>query len=422
MEYILTEAQEKLKKEARDFLERECTESVVREAREGEKGYSPDLWRKMADRKWLGLVFPKEYGGSGRSLMDLAVLCEEMGRVVLPSPYLSTVVLGGLVLLHAGSRKLRTDILPKIVKGNCILSLAMAEPEACSDGNAWDPAGVQLRVAKKGDHYIIDGRKLFAYDAHNAQYILCVARTSTRGNPANGITLFLVDADSPGVEHPLLSSTAYDKPAEIQFNKVKVPKERMVGEVNAGWPPLARVLQIGAVMTCAQMVGSGQKALELAVAHAKNRIQFDMPIGVHQYVQGHCIDVLWNTETSRWLTYQAAWKLSQGLPCDMEVAMAKAWTSEAHEKACWSAHQVLAGVGYKSQEGVMSLHSMKGNTLKYYLGDSDFHLQRVAAEMDKWKAPEKSRGKPLGYWDIPDEEQVPAWEPWREFREGKNTW
>ncbi|MBW2062752.1 MAG: acyl-CoA/acyl-ACP dehydrogenase [Deltaproteobacteria bacterium] len=422
MDYLLSEEQEKLKETACQFLEKECPETVIRETREEDQGYSPQLWSKIADLKWLGLVFPEKYEGTDRSLLDLAVLYEEMGRVIFPSPHLSTVVLCGLTILSAGSEEQKAELLPRIAKGDLILALALAEPESSWDGNAWDAQGITVQAAADGDHYVINGTKLFVHDAHVADYVLCAARTKDSGQPEHGITLFLVDTKSPGVECTLLNTTAYDKPGEVVFNQVEVPKENIVGEVNKGWGPLARVLQIGAVMLCAQMVGSSQKALELAVDHAKTRIQFDMPIGINQYIQGHCIDVLWYTETSRWLTYQAAWKLSEELPCDMEVAMAKAWTSEAHEKACWHAHQVLAGVGYTSQKGVMTLYSMKGKTLQHYLGDTSFHLNKVAHEVEKWTAPEKPRGKPLGYWDIPAEEQIPAWEPWQELRKGKKTW
>jgi alkylation response protein AidB-like acyl-CoA dehydrogenase len=422
MDYLMSEEQAKLQKEARNFLEQACPQSVVREAREGDEGYFPELWEKMADQNMLGLVFPENYGGTGGNLLDLAVFYEEMGRVVLPSPHFSTVVLCGLTILNGGSEEQRADLIPRIADGDLIMALAMAEPESSWDGDGWAPEGVRVKATEEGDDYIIDGTKLFVYDAHIADSLLCVARTKDDGNPEGGLSLFMVDSNSPGVECTVLNTTAYDKPSEVVFNKVKVPKKNIVGEVNGGWTPLSRVLQIGSVMLCAQLVGSGQKALELAVDHAKTRTQFDMPIGIHQYVQGHCIDVLYYTETSRWLTYQAAWRLSEDLPCDMEVAMAKAWTSEAHEKADWHAHQVLAGVGYTSQSGVMSLYSMKAKTIHHLLGDASYHLKKVAGEVEKWEAPEKSRGKPLGIWGIPDDDQVPAWEPWREFRKDKKTW
>ncbi|MBW2091061.1 MAG: acyl-CoA dehydrogenase, partial [Deltaproteobacteria bacterium] len=177
-----------------------------------------------------------------------------------------------------------------------------------------------------------DGTKLFVHDAHIADYLLCVTRTKDDANPEDGITLFLVDAKDPGISYEILETTAGDKQSEVVFNKVRVPSKNIVGKLHEGWPPLEKVMQKGAVLLCAEMVGAGQRVLEITVDYAKTRIQFDMPIGINQYVQDHCVFLLSEVDAARWLTYQAVWKLSEGLPCDMEVAMAKAWTSDSHER------------------------------------------------------------------------------------------
>lgn len=414
MNFQLSEEQEMLKKMARGFLEKECPESFVREMEEDDEGYSPDMWRKIADLGWLGLVYPEKYGGTGGSFMDLAVLYEEMGRAMFPSPHLSTVVLCGLTILTAGSDEWRANLLPKIVKGDLILSLALTEPESSWNGKAWEPEGITTRATVKGDNYIVNGTKLFVHDAHIADYLLCVTRTKRGSKNGDGITLFLVDAKSPGLSCTLLETTAGDKQSEVIFNKVLVPKKNIVGELNGGWAPLARVLQQGAVLLCAEMVGAGQQLLKMTTDYAKTRIQFDMPIGINQYVQEHCVDLLSEVEGARWLTYQAAWKISEGLPCDYEVAIAKAWTSDGYERAGWYAHQVHAGIGYAMDAGLLPLYSRRGKTKKYYLGDTRHHLRKVAEQMDDWSPPKKPRGKPLGIWNIPEDKQVPIWQPWRE--------
>ena len=414
MNFQLSEEQEMLKKMAHDFLEEECPESFVREMEEDDDGYSSEVWRKMADLGWLGLIYPEEYDGTGGIFLDLAVLYEEIGRAMFPSPHLSTVVLCGLTILNAGSDEWKADLLPKIAKGDLILSLALTEPESSWNGKPWDPEGITVRAAAEGDNYIIDGTKLFVHDAHIADYLLCVTRTESGGKAGDGITLFLVDAKSPGVSCTLLETTAGDKQSEVVFNKVRVPKKNIVGKLNAGWAPLAKVLQQGAVLLCAEMVGAGQRLLELTADYAKTRIQFDMPIGINQYVQEHCVDLLSEIEGARWLTYQAAWNISEGFPCDYEVAIAKAWTSDGHERACWYAHQVHAGVGYAMDAGLLPLYSRRGKTQKYYLGDTRHHLRKVAEQMDKWPTPQNPKGKPLGIWNIPEEKQIPVWQPWRE--------
>ncbi len=409
MDFSMSEEQEMLRKTARDFLETECPESVVREAEKGDEGYSPELWRKTADLGWMGLAYPEKYGGTGGSFLDLAVLYAEFGRAMFPSPHLSTVVLCGLTILAAGSEDQRADLLPKIVNGDLILALALAEPESSWDGKAWDAEGVTVRAAPDGDDYVIDGTKLFVHDAHIADYLLCVTRTGDRAAPEDGITLFLVDAKSPGIGYTLLKTTAGDKQCKVVLDKVKVPKKNMVGGLNGGWAPLAKVLQQGAVLLCAQMVGAGQRVLELAVDHAKTRIQFEQPIGINQYVQEHCVFLVSEVDASRWVTYQAAWRLSEGLPCDMEVAIAKAWTSDALERACWYAHQVLAGVGYSVNDGVLPLYSRRAKSAQLYLGDTAYHLEKIAQQVDKWPAPEMSKGKALGLWEEADQTRIPDW-------------
>jgi alkylation response protein AidB-like acyl-CoA dehydrogenase len=413
MDFALSEEQEMLKTMARDFLEKECPESLVREMEEDENGYSPELWSKIANLGWLGIVYPEEYGGTGGSILDLAVLYEEMGRAMLPSPHLSTVVLCGLTILAAGSKNQKDDLLPKIVNGDLILSLALAEPESSWTGKTWEAEGVTVSATPDDEDYIINGTKLFVHDAHIADYLLCVTKTRDRAAPEDSITLFLVDTTSPGVSYDLLNTIAGDKQCEVNFDNVRVPKSNIVGELHGGWAPLAKSMKTGAVLLCAKMVGAGQIALEMSVDYAKTRVQFDMPIGINQYVQGHCVSILADIDGSRWATYQAAWRVSEGLPSDFEVALAKAWTNEAIERIFWHAHQVLAGFG-STEDARLPLYTRRSKSDQLYLGDTRYHLKRVAEEMDKWPAPEKPRGKPLGLWDKPVEEQIPAWQPWRE--------
>ena len=414
MDYYLSEEQEMLKKAAREFLENECPESHVREIEEDDDGFSEELWRKLANLGWLGLPYPEQYGGTDGSILDLGVLFEEMGRAMLPSPYLSTVALCGLTILNAGTEEQKADLLPKIIKGNLILSLALTEPESTWDGKAWEPEGVTVPAVADGDDYIIDGAKMFVHDAHIADYLLFAARTKQGEKPEDGITLFLVDAKDPGISYTILKTTAGDKQSEVILEKVRVPRKNIIGQLHGGWAPLTRSMQIGAVMLCAEMVGAMQRILDMTVDYAKTRVQFDMPIGLNQYVQEHCVFLLTELDGSRWVTCQAAWKLSEGLPSDKEVAIAKSWTSDAHERACWRAHQVLAGAGYTTDDGLLPLFSRRAKGQQLYLGDTSYHLKRVADQVDKLPALEKPKGKPLGLWNTPRDQQIPAWQPWRD--------
>ncbi|MFH0956909.1 MAG: acyl-CoA dehydrogenase family protein [Candidatus Aenigmatarchaeota archaeon] len=409
MDFSLNSEQKMLKEEARKFFEKECPERFVREIEKGEQGYSPDLWRKIADLGWLGMAFPEEYGGLGSSMIDLMVLHEEMGRAMFPSPHLSTVVLGGLSILDAGREEQKKDLLPRIAAGGLILALAWTEPDASWGRKAWAPEGITLPAAADGSDYVLSGTKLFVHDAAIADYLLCPVRTRQGGNPEEGLTLFLVDAMSPGITCTLLRTTAGDKQYEVVFDKVRVPAANMLGGLNGGWPILFRAMQRGAVMLCAQMAGAGEEILKMTVEYAKTRVQFDAPIGINQYVQGHCTELAAAVGCCRYVTSQAAWRLSEKLPCNFEVAVAKAWCSEAYEAACWSAHQVFAGYGYTTKDGVLPLYSRRSKTQQLYLGDGPFWRDKVAAELDTWTF-KKTRGAPLGLWKgIPE---VPAWKVW----------
>ena len=219
MDYALTEQQEMLRNTARAFLEKECPKTLVREVEQDEKGYSPELWKKMADLGWMGLVFPEEYGGNGLSMLDLTILIQEMGRAIVPGPFLSTVVCGGLTILKWGSEEQKKEILPRIAKGELILALALTEP-----GASYDAADITVQAVPEGDDFVISGTKLFVENAHVADYLICVTRTKSSDNKQDGITLFLVNAKSPGIRCTPLKTFTADKQCEVVFDKVRVTK------------------------------------------------------------------------------------------------------------------------------------------------------------------------------------------------------
>lgn len=401
MDFELDEGQKGLQKAAREFLQNECPEQFVRAMEKDNKGYSPELWHKIARLGWLGMVYPEKHGGAGGTVMDLAVLHEEMGRAMFPGPFLSTVVLCGLTIMSAGNEGQKAELLPCIANGDLVLALALTEPDV-----SWDADGVTVSATADGDYYVIDGTKLFVHDAHIADYFLCVARTRKRGKAENGITLFLVDAKNPGIHCTLLKTAmGNNKQSEVVFDRVRVHKKNVVGELDKGWAPLTMAIQLGAVLICAEMVGATKKLLEITVDYAKTRVQFDQPIGVNQYVQEHCVYLMSYARSSEFVTYQAAWKISEGIPHDYEVAVAKAWTSEAHRQACWRCHQVFAGIGSASDLSLPPLYTRRALTNCLYLGDGKFWRRKVAKQMDKWTV-EVPKGKRLGIFE---KEQVPAW-------------
>lgn len=375
MELGLNEEQEMLKKSARDFLRGECPKQLVRQLDESDKGYSVELWRKMAELGWMGLVFPEKYGGSGRGFLDLAILLEEMGYNIVPGPFFSTVVLGGLSILTAGNEEQRMEFLPKIARGEVILSLALTEASA-----GYDAASVKAKTTARNGKYVIKGTKLFVLNANVADYILCVARTRRTKNPEDGITVFLVDARSPGLKCTLLKTLARDKQCEVIFDDVTVSEKSVVGKRDEGWPIVKDILEKAAVAKCAEMVGGAQAALDMAVNYAKERMQFGRPIGSFQAIQHYCADMAMDVVGSRFVTYKAAWKVSEGLPAALDAAIAKAWVSEAYGRVALSAHQIFGAIGFTMDHDI-HLYYRQAKAGEMIFGGADFHRAVVAREL-----------------------------------------
>jgi alkylation response protein AidB-like acyl-CoA dehydrogenase len=375
MDLGLNEEQAMLRESARDFLQKECPKKLVKQLDESDEGYSRELWRKMAGLGWMGLVFPEKYGGGGRNFLDLAILLEEMGYNIVPGPFFSTVVLGGLAILTAGSEEQKTEFLPRIARGEMILSLALTEPAA-----SYDAASVKTEAIARNGKYVIKGTKLFVLNANVADYILCVARTKKTSNPEDGITVFLVDARSLGLKCTLLKTLARDKQCEVVFDNVTVSEKSVVGRRDEGWPIVKDILQKAAIGKCAEMVGGAQAALDMAVNYAKERVQFGRPIGSFQAIQHYCANMAMDVSGSRFVTYKAAWRVSEGLPAALDAAMAKAWVSEAYGRVALSAHQIFGAIGFTMDHDI-HLYYRQAKAAEIIFGGADFHRAVVAHEL-----------------------------------------
>jgi len=375
MNFSLSEEQEMLRKMARDFFVKELPKSLVREMVKDEKGYPSELWRKMADLGWMGLILPDKYNGLGMSFLDLVILLEEMGRACLPGPFFSTVILGSLPVLKAGDEEQKREILPKVASGDLILTLALTEPSA-----KYTPDGITLKVSRDKGGYVINGIKLFVPDAHVADKMVVVTRTRKSSSPEEGITLFLVDNHSPGISCNKLVTMAGDKQCEVVFDKVKVGEKNMLGEPSKGWEYIAELLPKAAVAKCAEMVGIAQQALELAVSYSKERVQFDRPIGSFQILQHYMADMAIYVDGCRFITYEAAWMMSQGLPYSKQAAVAKAWVSKACLKITSLAHQVHGTISFTDDHD-MALYTKRAKEAELAFGDDHFHLETIAQGM-----------------------------------------
>ena len=377
MDLGLNEVQQMLKSSAQEFLSRECPLTLVRAMEEDPRGYTDELWRQMAALGWPGLVFPERYGGTGGDFLDLAVLLEEMGRSLAPSPFFSTVVLGGLTVLDAGTNDQKQDILPRICSGDLLMTMALTEPSA-----SYEPQDVETVAEQHGGGFVINGTKLFVSDAQAADSLLIVARTSSESDPARGITIFLVPSDNQGLTINPLNSIASDQQFEVTLDGATVPMTSVLGEVGEGWPTVQRTVQRAIAGKCAEMVGGADAVLEMTVEYAKQRIQFGRPIGSLQAVQHHCANMAMDVEASRNIAFQAAWRVSEGGPADREVSMAKAWVSGAYARVCTTAHQCHGAIGF-TKEHDLQLYTRRAKVLELSYGDANFHKELALQNLEQ---------------------------------------
>jgi len=378
MEFSLNEEQEMLKTMARDFLENECPKTFVREMMEDEAGHSPDLWKKMAEVGWLGLILPEEYGGSAMNFRDLTVLFEEMGRAMMPGPFLSTLLLAGLPILEAGTDQQKGEFLPRIANGESVFTLAVTE----EDGDFW-PEGVQMRADKLGDDYVLSGTKHFVPDARAADYIIVAARTSRSDNPAEGITLFLVDTSEWGVYvAPLKTMDETRKQYELVLTRVAVPGKHIIGEMDKGWPILQDMVLKATTALCAEMVGGCEWILETTVNYAKERVQFGVPIGSFQSIKHKCADMYSACEYARSLMEAAAEAIREDNPdAAAMVSMAKSYCADAYRIVADHGVQIHGGIGF-TWDHDMHLYFKRARSADTAFGDSTYHRELIAQNFD----------------------------------------
>ena len=366
MDFGFSEEQEMLRASARKFFENECTSTVVRQRMEEPAGVTDDFWTKLAEQGWLGLVYPEEYGGVGLGFVDLTVLMEEMGRVVMPGPFLATL-LGGLAILEAGSAEQKKQWLPRLADGKAKAALAWTEPSA-----RWDAAGVATTAKPTADGWLL-------LDAHIADVTAVVARTAENRAGQPGLSLFLVPKGTPGFEPKLLPTMDQTrKLCEVVLRDVRLPGSALLGAKDGASAPLSRVLERATVALCAEMCGGAQKVLEMTTEYAKIRVAFNRPIGSYQGVKHRAADMLVDVENAKSLTYYAAWAVDENVPDSaLAVSMAKAYASDAFRRVSAAGIQLHGGIGF-TWEHDLHLYFKRAKSSEFTFGDATHHREKVA--------------------------------------------
>lgn len=338
MDLDLTEEQEMLREMVRGVCSTYSSLETVRAVEDDAVGYPPELWEQFAALDLTGLMIPEEYGGSGMSALEGALVYEELGRALAPTPHFVSAVLSAGVLLRSGSDELKQAWLPKIAKGEVIVTTAWLEPK-----NGFGPKGVQATAAASGDGFTLSGTKWHVPFAAAADRLVVLART---GDGVADVDLFVVDPKADGVTLRQMFSMASDCQYEVQLDGVAVTEADRIGAAGTGWATWDAVLTEGLVFLAAQAMGGATYALEITNQYAKDREQFDKPLGAFQAISHYLADAATAINGGQVLVYEAAWALSEGKDISSLAPMAKLFACQTFRNTTAMAQQVFGGVGF----------------------------------------------------------------------------
>jgi alkylation response protein AidB-like acyl-CoA dehydrogenase len=330
--------QELLRQTARDVLGRYCPLEVVRQLEDDAVGYPATLWEQLGELDLIGLLLPEEYGGSAMSLIEGVALYEELGRALAPTPHFVSAVMSGGVLAAAGSEDQKDRWLRGVAAGEAILTPAWLEPE-----NGFFPLGVETRAVADGSGFRLNGVKRHVAFASSADRLLVLART---GDATDAIDLFLVDPMASGVALRQQFTIASDAQYEVTLSEVRVNEEDRIGPPASGWVTWQEVLQPGLVLLAAQAVGGARYALEITTQYAKDRQQFDKPLGAFQALAHYLADAVTNLDGAEQLVHEAAWAGANGRPLTSLAPMAKLFACSTFRDITAMAQQMFGGIGF----------------------------------------------------------------------------
>ncbi|MXZ91500.1 MAG: acyl-CoA dehydrogenase [Chloroflexi bacterium] len=371
MNVLPAEEELMVKNAAREFLDAECPPSLARAIEQDERGYSVELWEKMASLGWFGISLPESYGGGGLPVTYLGLILEECGRAIAPVPFHSTAT-AALAVAYHGSDEQQQTILPRVARGDLIMTWAVQEQDPRLRADA-----IQCRGEVDGDSLIINGVKHFVDNFSAAELMVMAVRTAAPTDASAGITLAIVPTNAAGITETRLTTLAKDSQSKLNLDGVRIPLSNVIGEVDQGWPATSEMLDTGTALLCTQIIGAARKDAEMAIDYAKNRVAFGRPIAGFQSIQHLCADMIVWVDGAQLLTYEALWKLDAGLPYGVEVSQAKAFTNDKCQATVRSSQQIHGGIGFM-MEFDLHLWYRRVTAWTMRLGTSFEHRARVA--------------------------------------------
>ncbi len=359
MNFAFTAEQEMLRDSIRSFLQAKAPMTKVRELMETETGYDPELWAEMGALGWPAMHIPEEYGGAGFTHLELGIVLEEMGRMLTPSPMLSSVVLGANLLLAAGTEEQKKEHLGRIASGELTMAVAIVE-----EHGGWGAEAVITKATRDGDDIVLNGTKSYVVDGHTAHTIAVAAREDD-----GAVGFYLVDGHAPGVTRRRLETMDMTrKQANVALEAVRVPAEARLG--GSAPETLQRLYDLAVTAMAFEQVGGAQVCMDMSVAYAKERMQFGRPIGSFQAIKHKCADMLVAVESAKSSAYYAGWAASVDDP-DLRVAapLAKVYCSDAYFNVAAENIQVHGGIGF-TWEHDAHLYFKRAKSSQLMFGDS----------------------------------------------------
>ena len=378
MALILNEEQQSLKDIAREFLQKNAPVTHFREIRDtkNELGYDKALWKEMVDLGWSGILIPEEYGGFDFGMVGMGSIFEEMGKTLTPSPLFSTGVLGASLISLGGNNSQKQSLLPKIVDGSLTTALALEE------GNRHSPYSINTKAVKDGDNFKISGEKTFVIDGHTAGLLIVAARTDGSIDDSSGISLFLVDPNSKGIEITKTSMVDSRNAASIQFEDAIVSSSEILGEQNNGAGILEEVLDRAQIAISAEMLGNASQAFDITLEYLKERKQFGAVIGTFQALQHRAAEMYSELELTKSSVIAACNAVDENSNDLKRMAsLAKFKAGETNYLVTNEAVQMHGGVGVTDEYDV-GLYMKRARVTEQIFGNSEYHLDRYATLSD----------------------------------------
>ncbi|MFN2424882.1 MAG: acyl-CoA dehydrogenase family protein [Candidatus Binatia bacterium] len=375
MNFELTEEQKMMVDAVKRFVDKDSPVTRFRQMRTTEVGWEAKVWKSMGDNGWLAVNFPEAHGGYGGSFVDVALILEQLGRGLVPEPYIPSVVLAGGLLSRLGSDAQVEKFLAPMLEGRTTLSLAYAERQA-----RFDVFDCETTATKSGSGYTLRGEKVWVLGGHAADHVIVVARTSGQSRDTTGLSLFVVDADAPGLTRTRVHGMDGHSTGLLRFDSVEVASDRLLGTEGDALASVEWALDRGAAAACAEAQGELQTLLDLTVDYLKQRKQFGKAIGSFQALQHRAADMFAEVELCKGMMILAAIQADSAKEDERKAAISagKVQLQQGGWFVQENAIQLFGGIAITDEQDV-GLYFKRVRVLQGLFGDADWHLGRYAS-------------------------------------------